>query len=261
MPNVKSRSKRSEQERRGQDADRWYRRCLDILQHIGWGARDSVGFLVAVLATGAILVNALFLQSGPHPAPLLKMTLASVPPADATNAVTVPRPRPVEAPAPKTAAPAAPRPPAEIITDIQHELGRRGFYDGAADGVFGPKTVSAVRDFEQAASLKPDAQPSEALLQSILKSSGDVVKTRTAAAAPARSDAIGELLAPSKRIVDVQRMLAQFGYGQIRPTGFFDAETKSAIEKFERDRGLPVTGQVSDRLIKELASITNRPIN
>jgi hypothetical protein len=33
-----------------------------------------------------------------------------------------------------------------------------------------------------------------------------------------------------------------------------------AIEKFERSRRLPVTGQVTDRLIRELAVVTGRPL-
>jgi hypothetical protein len=33
-----------------------------------------------------------------------------------------------------------------------------------------------------------------------------------------------------------------------------------AIEKFERDRKLPVTGQISDRFVRELSSMTGRPL-
>ena len=51
-----------------------------------------------------------------------------------------------------------------------------------------------------------------------------------------------------------------FGYGQIKPTGNFDAATRAAIEKFERDRKLPVTGQISDRFVRELSTMTGRPL-
>jgi peptidoglycan hydrolase-like protein with peptidoglycan-binding domain len=61
-------------------------------------------------------------------------------------------------------------------------------------------------------------------------------------------------------VLAVQRALAEFGYGQIKPTGTVNAETKAAIEKFERERKLPVTGQVSDRVTRELAAITGRPL-
>jgi peptidoglycan hydrolase-like protein with peptidoglycan-binding domain len=68
------------------------------------------------------------------------------------------------------------------------------------------------------------------------------------------------MLGPSKRVLAVQRALADFGYAQIKPTGVLDPETQVAIERFERERKLPVTGQVSDRVARELASITGRPL-
>ena len=77
---------------------------------------------------------------------------------------------------------------------------------------------------------------------------------------PPRNDPIAELIAPSKRVLAMQRALADFGYGQIKPTGIFDPDTQAAIEKFERDRRLPVTGQVSDPLVRELAAMTGRPL-
>ena len=83
---------------------------------------------------------------------------------------------------------------------------------------------------------------------------------RAAAPAPVRNDPIAELIAPTKRVLAIQRALADFGYGQIKPTGVYDAGTQAAIEKFERDRRLPVTGQISDSLVRELAAMTGRPL-
>jgi peptidoglycan hydrolase-like protein with peptidoglycan-binding domain len=162
------------------------------------------------------------------------------------------------------------------MADIQRELARRGFYDGSIDGTHGPRTDAAIRDFEQAAGLKPNLQISEALLQSIVKSSIEAPKPASqqanlqaspsatgpaAAPAPAHNDAIGEILASSRRVVALQRALAQFGYGQIKPTGIVDGETRAAIEKFERERKLPVTGQPSDRVAHELAGLTGRSLD
>jgi peptidoglycan hydrolase-like protein with peptidoglycan-binding domain len=82
-------------------------------------------------------------------------------------------------------------------------------------------------------------------------------KSHPAPAAPAHAARPG---APSRRVLAVQRALADFGYGPVKPTGVMGAETRSAIERFERERKLPVTGQISDRLTRELAAITGRPI-
>ena len=84
---------------------------------------------------------------------------------------------------------------------------------------------------------------------------------RPAAPAPVRAnDPIAELIAPSKRVLAIQRALAEFGYGQIAPSGVYDPETRAAIEKFERDHRLPVTGQISERFVRELSAMTGRPL-
>jgi peptidoglycan hydrolase-like protein with peptidoglycan-binding domain len=54
--------------------------------------------------------------------------------------------------------------------------------------------------------------------------------------------------------------LSDYGYGQIKPTGVVDADTQIAIERFERERKLPVTGQPSDRVVRELSAIVGRPL-
>jgi Putative peptidoglycan binding domain len=77
---------------------------------------------------------------------------------------------------------------------------------------------------------------------------------------PRRNDPIADLIGPSPRILAVQRVLSNYGYGQIKPTGMLDDATGHAIEKFEREHKMPVSGRVSDRLISELAAMTGHPI-
>ena len=77
---------------------------------------------------------------------------------------------------------------------------------------------------------------------------------------PRRNDPIADLIGPSPRILAVQRVLSNYGYGQIKPTGTLDDATSQAIEKFEREHKLPVSGRVSDRLVNELAAMTGHPI-
>jgi peptidoglycan hydrolase-like protein with peptidoglycan-binding domain len=244
-----------------------------LFQWLGWSPRDAVGFLVVAFATVAILTNVLFMQKGSHPAPMFKSALAPAKPAagaESRPAAAV-RPRPVEqsaaASAAKGPAPSSPRTPGEIINDIQRELARRGYYEGAVDGLYGPRTDGAIRDFEQAAGLKPSTEPNEALLQAVQRAPARLVKGTTTGTAsaprpplPVRNDAAADRPAPSRRVIALQRALAEYGYGQIKPSGIIDAETQAAIEKFERERKLPITGQASDRVVRELAAITGRPL-
>ena len=65
----------------------------------------------------------------------------------------------------------------------------------------------------------------------------------------------------SRRVAAVQRSLTENGYGQLKPTGTIGSDTQAAIQKFERERKIPVTGQMSDRLVKELTAMVGRPID
>ena len=239
-----------------------------LFQWLGWSARDAVGFVVVAFATIAIITNVLFMQKGSHPAPMFKSALAPVKPVAIAESppATVGRPQPATSAAAKAAASPGPRTPGDIINDIQRELARRGYYDGTVDGLYGPRTDGAIRDFEQAAGLKPSTEPNEALLQAVVRAPARLVKGTTGATSvprpplPVRNDVAAERPAPSKRVIALQRALAEYGYGQIKPSGIIDAETAAAIEKFERERKLPITGQASDRVVRELAAMTGRPL-
>jgi hypothetical protein len=80
-----------------------------------------------------------------------------------------------------------------------------------------------------------------------------------------RNDPIANLIgtssdAPSARVMAVQRVLSAYGYGQIRPSGIVDEPTSAAIEKFQSQHKMSVTGRVSDRLLGELAAMIGHPV-
>jgi hypothetical protein len=79
-------------------------------------------------------------------------------------------------------------------------------------------------------------------------------------AAARRNDPIAELIGPSPRIMAVQKALSDYGYGQIKPTGILDEATSDAIERFERDHKLPVTGRVTNRLVGAITAMSGRSI-
>ena len=212
--------------------------------------RDTIGSAIAASAAIAILVNALFMQSGPHPAPIFANKPAPAA-APLTGVAVTPAPQRKTAEVQVETA----RPRSDTVAEIQRELLRRGFYDGAADGIYGPKTDTAIRDFEQAAGIRPSSEPNDMLLASIARSA---IKAQPVAIQ--HNDPIAALLAPSGRIVAVQRALSDFGYGPVKPTGLYDTETRTAIERFEKARRRPVTGQITDQLVRDLAALTGRPL-
>ena len=167
--------------------------------------RESVAVFIGGSAVVMICANALFMQPGPHPAPILARSSA---------------------------------PPSRLST---------------VSGPLSPAPIAQPARFEPVqAAVLPPARPQAA---------GPVSKPKLAAAPePARQDPIAQLLTPTKRITTVQRVLAAYGYGQIKPTGVLDNATEDAIRKFETSRKMAVTGQISDQLVRALSAMSGQPI-
>lgn len=162
---------------------------------IGRNPREAVGLFAMGVAVSIIFANALFMQKGPHPAPIF-----------ATRQVVTPAP-----------------------------LAR-----------FMPPVPSQVQPATQ-----PIAVPAPTPRPHL-----------ETAASPARgNDPIAALLAPSNRVIAVQQVLTQWGYGQIRPTGVIGPETQEAIRKFERAQKMPVTGAMSEQVVKALAQMSGRSLD
>lgn len=62
--------------------------------------------------------------------------------------------------------------------------------------------------------------------------------------------------ANAPKVAATQKALVKLGYGPIEPDGVMGTITKQALERFERDRKLPVTGAMSQRTLKQLASLS-----
>jgi hypothetical protein len=88
--------------------------------------------------------------------------------------------------------------------------------------------------------------------------------TPPARPAPAR-DPIGDLIRggdsgsaaakePSPRIMAAQKALTKLGYATLKSDGVMGPGTRQAIEKFEKDRKLAVTGDLNARTTRELAA-------
>ena len=188
--------------------------------------KDTFAAGLALAAVIAIVVNALFLQAGHHPSPMFGKS-ATVPLAAPSETAALlstsplPRPRPSEAMISRAEAAAADASSAETTKSI--------------DAPHPAKPVAAAR----------------------------APAVRQAAAHPtvAHRDPLGDLITSTRRTAKLQRALTKYGYGQLKPTGNVGPDTQAAIQKFERDRKLPVTGQISDRLVRELTAVTGQAID
>lgn len=226
---------------------------------------DALALAFAVATIVAVLVNALAFQTrspglksavetpptATRPAPTIKRTTSPASVAPAATPASVPAPTIAPTP-PRRPETTALRPRAEIVQDIQRELTQRGYYDGAVDGFLGPRTGLAMKQFTEAQGVKPAAEPTETLLAQIR-------------VAPAKSEITASIppvspVSAATRVLAVQRTLAKLGYGPVKLNALLDRDTKAAIERFERDRDLPPSGEVSERLVRELAAYTGTPL-
>lgn len=193
--------------------------------------KDMVAGALAFAAVSAIIANALFLQTGHHPAPMFGSVVVMPPPAMA-SAGPMPRPRPMEADAMLSDSRAAePRAAEPRVVDARPAE---------------PKAADPLGNLVKATSVPPAA------LANVLRPPAPVPVA-------SRPEAIAS--AGSRRVAAVQRALTEYGYGQLKPTGTVGSDTQAAIQKFERERKLPVTGQMSDRLVRELTVMIGHPID
>ena len=112
------------------------------------------------------------------------------------------------------------------------------------------------------AEVRPEAKPIEppAVSSKLPPAANAATPRPPVAIPPAKNDPVGDLIVSTRRVAAIQRALTEYGYGQLKATGVVGADTQTAIQKFERDRKLPVTGHISDRLIRDLVVLTGRPI-
>jgi hypothetical protein len=199
---------------------------MRILLH---SPKDMIAGALAFAAVSAIIANALFLQAGRHPSPMFGTVTRM--PAAVSAPSPLPRPRPAEAAA-RVADP-LPEPRA---------AGSRGA-DPRSDRKSDPMT-NLVK-----ATAVPQLAPS------------GIVRPPAPIPASSRHETIVDRALASRRVAAVQRTLTEYGYGQLKPTGTVGSDTQAAIQKFERERRLPVTGQMSDRLVRELTAMIGHPID
>jgi putative peptidoglycan binding protein len=203
--------------------------------------KDMVAGLLAASAICAILANALFLQAGRHPSPMFG-SVVTLPAPQAAVVSPLPRPRPVEL----ASEPPEIRPVEVRGADPKHVETR------SAD----PRSDSRNLDAKNPDPRNPDPMANLVVKSTGAPSAAPANVARPPAPIPATTQSAG-----ARRVAAVQRALTQYGYGQLKPTGAVGADTQAAISKFERDRKLPVTGQMSDRLVKELTAMIGHPID
>ena len=207
--------------------------------------RTIAGATAAALLTGIVL-NATMFQSSRHPAPLFgsarEVIIAPRAVDNASAQATTPLAAPVSMPMP------TPRPIESTAAAPQsmQQLLQQTTTNSAPASSAPVAPHAAPRSIEAAAASMPRVQP-------------HAVETAPAAkkdqiAALLRPEPAGEATAqPSARVSAVQKALKKAGY-VLRPDGIMHPSTRQALELFEREHNLPVTGELSTRTLRELTA-------
>lgn len=195
--------------------------------------KDTLAGLVAVAAVSAIVANALFLQTGRHPAPMFGTVINLPAPSSVPLANPMPRPRPVGA----DTSPLEPK-----ATEFRVEPK--------------PAEKAPEKPAETTASTPRAGDPMTNLVKATISTP---TPSAVAVARPPAPIPVQQSPA-ARRLAGVQRALSEYGYGQLKVTGTMSGETQSAIQKFEREHKMAVTGQVSDRLLRELGAAIGHPV-
>jgi peptidoglycan hydrolase-like protein with peptidoglycan-binding domain len=164
------------------------------------------------------------------------------------------------------------------IADLQWQLAVHGYDPGAADGSVGPRTQTAIGQYQQDAGLPVDGQPSPELLDHLQYTDPPVLNRQVARTdqptygaptdnAPAYDDESGYEPMPLPQTVGaapslmavytmtVQQELGRRGYDPGPPDGVLGYQTQAAIRDYQDDYGLPVSGEVSLELVNHLRLI------
>jgi len=202
--------------------------AMRVLLH---SPKDTLAGLVAVAAISAIVANALFLQTGRHPAPMFGTVINLPAPSSMPLSNPIPRPRPVGA----DTSPLEPK-----ATEFRVEPK--------------PAEKAPEKPVEATASTPRSGDPMTNLVKQTTSAPSSVAIARPPSPIPVQQSPA------ARRVAGVQRALSEFGYGNLKITGTMSGETQSAIQKFEREHKMQVTGQVSDRLLRELAVAIGHPV-
>lgn len=183
---------------------------------------------------GVIVLNALVFQKARHPAPFLGAPRTAE--AKAPVGKAAPDQRSTETATASIQSVAPPARPANLEALIRETATVRPAGPGAAQPAAAPRAAGR------------ETTPRDPIAELIMK--GDVRPPAEVGTSDGR-----------RTVLATQKALARLGYGAAKNEGRLDDATRTALERFEKDRRLPVTRELSPRTLRELASASGMKID
>lgn len=214
------------------------------------------GILSALFLAGCgsvIAWNALVMQRVQHPAPLFNPKEVTAGPASSTVRPLPPSRPASEPPEPQASASAQQMPIQQAQAPASAAAPKLPPKSAIAELIrTGEPTVAAP---SQPRSLQPNA-PAAPVATAKAPAARDPIAEmiRMGGPVPTPPANVGRPEA-GDLILGGQRALAKLGYG-VKPDGVMGTGTRQAIERFEQDRRLPVTGEFGPRTARELSALS-----
>lgn len=133
----------------------------------------------------------------------------------------------------------------EQVLELEQSLTALGYKVGRVDGVYDGKTRQAIIDYQDDNAVTEDGLATPSLLASVRSN----LAARTGGST---SGGRGEM--SSSQILALQQSLSRQGYYFGSGSGIYDAQTEAAVRGYQRDAGLPVTGNADAMLLARLQS-------
>jgi peptidoglycan hydrolase-like protein with peptidoglycan-binding domain len=128
------------------------------------------------------------------------------------------------------------------VRDVQTRLRALGYYGGPVDGVWGSGTRRAVERFQRDRHIAVSGRLNQATVTA-MGLDPERLQTRGYAARPAPGERVAQVGPRTTKAVQTQ--LRRDGYYHGAVDGVWRSGTRRAVERFQRDRRLPVTGAPS----------------
>lgn len=122
-----------------------------------------------------------------------------------------------------------------LVWEIENELARRDFYVGQIDGTVDQQARTAIKIYQRMAGINHNGKPSYALLQHIEQSN---FRNNTQSA--------------SLLMWRIEDELSRRGYATGPVDGTIDAQTTTAVRRYQEDAGLTITGKADGDLLAAL---------
>ncbi|MBR5345545.1 MAG: peptidoglycan-binding protein [Clostridia bacterium] len=147
------------------------------------------------------------------------------------------------------------------VSALQSSLQQLGYYSKTVDGIYGNGTVAAVQAFQVKNGLKADGIAGPKTLAKL----EEVIGGTAASGNESSSGSVPESVSyptlsrgsRGNQVKTLQNALKQQGYYTKAIDGVYGSGTVSAVQGFQRDRGLPVTGVADSATQAALYSSTS----